>query len=107
MKKVILILALGLFTALSYPTFASNPVSTFDNEFSEVLIFPKHLDLDRGFARFSFNVDAEGKLEVVEMNASDKQLTKYVKQQLKKIQLDTNDLRIGATYYYQVEFDKR
>jgi hypothetical protein len=60
-----------------------------------------------GTVEVSFRINKEGKLNILNIKASNPELVDYVVKKLKKIQLDQNDESIGQTIKYRFVFKKQ
>jgi hypothetical protein len=107
MKSVIMSVAMAALVSVSTPDKASAAKTTFDFEFQTVIEYPKELTEANGLVRMAFTVNEEGELKILEMNASSEELKEYVTEQVNKVMVHSSDLRIGHTYYYQMNFNKK
>lgn len=60
-----------------------------------------------GTVEVSFKIQEDGKVEIVNIQANNPELIKYVVQKLKKIELDPGDQEIGKTVKYRFFFKKQ
>lgn len=64
----------------------------------------KHLE---GTVEVSFKIDAMGRVQIINMNASNPQLADYVIKKLNKIQLNKSDTQDGKIIKYRFVFKKQ
>ena len=60
-----------------------------------------------GTVEVSFKIDAAGKVEILNIHATNPQLADYVIKKLKKIQLEKGDPQIGQVIKYRFVFKKQ
>lgn len=60
-----------------------------------------------GTVEVSFKIQPDGKVEIVNIQANNPELIKYVVQKLKKIELDPTQQEIGKTVKYRFFFKKQ
>lgn len=60
-----------------------------------------------GTVEVSFKIDATGKVEILNIHATNPQLADYVIKKLKKIQLEKGDPQIGQVIKYRFVFKKQ
>ena len=110
MKKVVSILSLVAFTMClgSYSIQAQKPTeSKLKQKISNKITFPYLSQGDmEGEVSISFMVNEEGRLDVLSIDSSNKDLIPYVLRRLSKVVLPLNDATIGTTQSFKLNFKK-
>lgn len=60
-----------------------------------------------GVVEVSFQIDTQGKVQIININSTSPQLAEYVIKKLNKIQLDKSDSQIGKIIRYRFVFKKQ
>ena len=104
-----LLITTGLLGLFNFSNAGStNTEATFQEEFANEISYPQtNTNSTNEVVYVSFFVNADGSIEVEEMNASSEEFAKYVEEKIEAMNLNHNDLRTGQSYNYKMSFKKQ
>lgn len=112
MKKLAVILVMGMFmvttlSAKKAPAVAAKLPADFKKEVVKHIDYPKEAvnDLIEGEVWMKVTLDNESKIKIVALSATNQELGKHVKEELKDVTIEDSSFEKGNVYFMKVKFD--